>query len=45
MGAVIALGGLQDLSVMFSFEEAADHRERALDIAVAALEAGLSDMD
>ncbi len=45
MGAVIALGGIQDLSVMFSAEEAADHRERAIDIAMAALESGMSDMD
>lgn len=45
MGAVIALGGIQDISVMFSSEEAALHRERAVDIAMAALESGLSDVD
>lgn len=45
MGAVIALGGIQDLSVMFSPREAVDHRERAIDIAMAALEAGMSGMD
>ncbi|WP_159941767.1 MULTISPECIES: TetR/AcrR family transcriptional regulator [unclassified Nocardiopsis] len=45
MGAVIALGGLQDLAVMFSPREAVAHRERAVDIAMAALESGLSDMD
>lgn len=45
MGAVIALGGIQDLSVLLSSEEVAAHRERALDIAMAALEAGASHMD
>ncbi|MFD6949385.1 TetR family transcriptional regulator [Nocardiopsis sp. TSRI0078] len=45
MGAVIALGGIQDVSVMFPPEEAAAHRERAVDIAMAALEAGMSGMD
>ncbi|WP_026122703.1 TetR/AcrR family transcriptional regulator [Nocardiopsis halotolerans] len=45
MGAVIALGGIQDLSVMFAPEEAAAHRERAVDIAMAALESGMSGMD
>jgi AcrR family transcriptional regulator len=45
MGAVIALGGIQDISVMLSAEEALAYRERALDIALAALAAGISSKD
>jgi len=45
MGAVIALGGLQDVSVMLSAEEAVAYREQALDIGMAALESGLSHKD
>ncbi|MFJ9557095.1 TetR/AcrR family transcriptional regulator [Nocardiopsis sp. NPDC101807] len=45
MGAVIALGGIQDISVMLSAEEALAHRERALDIALAALVTGISSED
>ena len=45
MGAVVALGGIQDVAVMFPREEAAAHRETAVAIALAALSAGAAPMD
>ncbi|MFD3688216.1 TetR/AcrR family transcriptional regulator [Nocardiopsis sp. NPDC058631] len=45
MGAVIALGGIQDVSVRLSAEEALAHREHALDSALAALVCGISQKD
>src|SRR5699024_2988713 len=40
MGAVIALGGIQDIAVMLPVHEAAEHRARAVHIAMAALRSG-----
>lgn len=40
MGAVMAVGGLQDIAVVLDAEAAAAHREDALRVALAALEAG-----
>ncbi|WP_017614838.1 TetR/AcrR family transcriptional regulator [Nocardiopsis salina] len=40
MGAVIALGGIQDIAVMLPAHEAAGHRDRAVQIAMAALRCG-----
>ncbi|WP_017611332.1 TetR/AcrR family transcriptional regulator [Nocardiopsis xinjiangensis] len=40
MGAVIALGGIQDIAVMLPAHEAAEHRSRAVQIAMAALRSG-----
>ncbi|MFE9245164.1 hypothetical protein [Nocardiopsis sp. NPDC006938] len=45
MGAMVALGGIQDVAVMFPPEEAAAHRETAVAIAQAALRAGETRMD
>lgn len=45
MGAVLALGGIQDIVVLLSVEEARAHRESAVAIALAALAAGTSAMD
>jgi|SRR5699024_1436044 AcrR family transcriptional regulator len=45
LGAVIALGGIQDAAVLLSAEEVGAHRERVVGIALAALEAGTSSMD
>ena len=45
MGAVVALGGIQDIAVLMPVAEAAEHRERAVEIALAALRAGTSAMD
>jgi AcrR family transcriptional regulator len=45
MGAVIALGGLQDIAVMFPADEAVAHRERAVGIAFSALASSMSGMD
>lgn len=40
MGAVIALGGIQDIAVVLPAHEAAEHRARAVQIAMAALRSG-----
>lgn len=45
MGAVIALGGIQDIAVLMAPGDAERHREAAVEIALAALEAGFSHMD
>lgn len=45
MGAVIALGGIQDIAVMLPKGEAATHRDQAVRIAFSALECSMSDMD
>ncbi|MEC3895237.1 TetR family transcriptional regulator [Nocardiopsis alba] len=45
MGAVAALGGIQDIAVLMPAEEATLHRGRAVEIALAALRVGMSDMD
>lgn len=45
MGAVMALGGLQDIAVVLDAEAAAAYRGRAVRVALAALEAGASGMD
>lgn len=45
MGAVVALGGIQDIAVMLPVDEAAAHRETAVEISLAALKAGMSAMD
>lgn len=45
MGAVIALGGIQDIAVMLPKDEAAAHREQAIHIAFSALECSMSGMD
>ena len=40
MGAVTALGGIQDIAAMLPAREAAEHRSRAVQIAMAALRSG-----
>ncbi|MFE3461919.1 TetR/AcrR family transcriptional regulator [Nocardiopsis aegyptia] len=45
MGAVMAIGGLQDIAVVLDAEAAAAHREHAVRVALAALAAGASGMD
>ena len=45
MGAVIALGGIQDIAVMLDRDEAVAYREEAVRIAFSALTSSLSDMD
>ncbi|MEU3307974.1 helix-turn-helix domain-containing protein [Nocardiopsis sp. NPDC006832] len=45
MGAVVALGGIQDIAVLVAPGDAERHREAAVEIALAALDAGLSYMD
>ncbi|GAA1467519.1 TetR/AcrR family transcriptional regulator [Nocardiopsis exhalans] len=45
MGAVVALGGIQDIAVVLPRGDAAAHREAAVEIALAALRAGTSGMD
>lgn len=45
MGAVIALGGIQDIAVLMAPGEAHTHRDAAVEIALAALETGKAYMD
>lgn len=45
MGAVIALGGIQDIAVLVAPGDAEHHKEAAVEIALAALNAGLAHMD
>jgi hypothetical protein len=45
MGAVAAPGGVRDIAVPMPAEEATLHRERAVEIALAALRVGMSGMD
>ena len=45
MGAVIALGGIQDIAVLMVPEDAEHHRGAAVEIALAALTAGKAYMD
>lgn len=45
MGAVIALGGIQDIAVLPASGVAEHRREAAVEIALAALSAGLAHMD
>ncbi|GAB3687552.1 TetR/AcrR family transcriptional regulator [Nocardiopsis oceani] len=45
MGAVTALGGIQDIAVMLPPDECAAHRAAAVGIALSALEAGMADKD
>lgn len=45
MGAVIALGGIQDIAVMLPKDEAVAYRDEAVRIAFSALECSMSGMD
>ena len=45
MGAVIALGGIQDIAVLMAPADAVAHRETAVEIALAALTVAMADMD